>query len=182
MINRQARAITGMLKSTPVGPSVREAGLTPGEPLLEARQLRYTRLLSLPENHPAKKILPVSFREGDEHAQSGERPQVTDNGLTAATGARSPWDNIKLDNSSRARCRQPVASFPGRIELLPGPEALAAAQTLSPGLAIWSDGSRLENGRCGAGLAWQKPGAWKTREFPLGKGHEVFDAELLGVV
>jgi len=40
----------------------------------------------------------------------------------------------------------------------------------------------LENGRCGAGLAWQEPRAWKTREFPLDKGHEVFDAELLGVV
>jgi len=39
-----------------------------------------------------------------------------------------------------------------------GPEALAATQSLSPGLAIWSDGSRLENGRCGAGLAWQEPG------------------------
>ncbi|ODM20373.1 hypothetical protein SI65_03426 [Aspergillus cristatus] len=72
MINRQARAITGMLKSTPVGPLVREAGLAPAEALLEARQLRYTtRLLSLPENHPAKKILPV-------------------HGL---------WDNTSLDNS-----------------------------------------------------------------------------------
>ncbi|ODM21122.1 hypothetical protein SI65_04175 [Aspergillus cristatus] len=36
MINRQARAITGMLKSTPVGPLVREAGLAPAEALLEA--------------------------------------------------------------------------------------------------------------------------------------------------
>ncbi|OJJ79573.1 uncharacterized protein ASPGLDRAFT_944566 [Aspergillus glaucus CBS 516.65] len=74
MVNRQARAITGMLKSTPVGPLVREAGLAPAEALLEARQLRYTtRLLSLPENHPAKKILPVSFREGDQHTQPGEQ-------------------------------------------------------------------------------------------------------------
>jgi len=74
MINRQAHAITGMLKSTPVGPLVCEAGLAPAEALLEARQLRYTtRLLSLPENHPAKKILPVSFREGDQHAQPGEQ-------------------------------------------------------------------------------------------------------------
>ncbi|ODM15132.1 hypothetical protein SI65_09371 [Aspergillus cristatus] len=131
MINRQARAITGMLKSTPIGPLAREAGLAPAEALLEARQLKYTtRLLSLPENHPAKEILP----------------------------------------------------FPGQIEVLPGPEALAAVQSLSPGLAIWSDGSRLENGRCGAGLAWQEPGSWKTQGFPLGKGYEVFDAELLGVV
>jgi len=66
MINRQARAITGMLKTTPVGPLVHEAGLAPAEALLETRRLRYTtQLLSLPENHPAKKILPVSFREGD---------------------------------------------------------------------------------------------------------------------
>ena len=41
----------------------------------------------------------------------------------------------------------------------------------------------MENGRCGAGLAWQEPGgAWKTWGFALGKGYEVFDAELLGVV
>ena len=46
------------------------------------------------------------------------------------------------------------SQFPGRIEVLSGPEALAAAQSLSPGLAIWSDGSRLENGRCGTAFAW----------------------------
>ena len=62
MINRQARAITSMLKTTPIGPLICEAGLTPAEALLEARQLRYTTwLLGLPEGHPAKKILPVSF-------------------------------------------------------------------------------------------------------------------------
>jgi ribonuclease HI len=75
------------------------------------------------------------------------------------------------------------SQFPGQIEVLPGPEALAAAQSPPPGLAIWSDGPRLENGRCGAGIAWQEPGGiWKTQGFPLGKGCEVFDAELLGVV
>jgi hypothetical protein len=46
---------------------------------------------------------------------------------------------------------------------------------------VWSDGSRLENGRVGAGLAWQtRQGSWKTREIPMGIGHEVFDAELVG--
>ena len=67
--------------------------------------------------------------------------------------------------------------------MLPGQEALAAVQSLSPGLAIWSDGSRLENGRCGVGIAWQEPGGtWKTRGYSLGKGCQVSDAELLGVV
>jgi hypothetical protein len=74
MINRQARAITGMLRSTPIGPLIREAGLTPAEVLLEGRQLGYTtRLLGLPDDNPAKTILPVSFREGDQHAQPGEQ-------------------------------------------------------------------------------------------------------------
>jgi len=41
----------------------------------------------------------------------------------------------------------------------------------------------LENGRSGAGLAWQEPGGtWKTQESPLGKEYGIFDAELLGVV
>lgn len=72
MINRQARANTGMLKAIPIGPLVREASLAPAEVLLEARQLRYTtRLLGLPEGHPANKIPPVSFQEGDQHAQPG---------------------------------------------------------------------------------------------------------------
>ncbi|ODM21420.1 hypothetical protein SI65_02263 [Aspergillus cristatus] len=195
MINRQARAITGMLKTTPVGPLVREAGLAPAEALLEARQLRYTtRLLSLPENHPAKKILPVSFREGDQHAQPGE--QTPGNRRWADSSNRGPWSLgqhlarqlasiLPADPSEgfESTIQTTSSQFPGQIEVLPGPEALAAAQSLSPRLAIWSDGSRLENGRCGAGIAWQEPGGtWKTQGIPLGKGYEVFDAELCGVV
>ncbi|ODM14581.1 hypothetical protein SI65_09926 [Aspergillus cristatus] len=177
MINRQARAITGMLKSTPVGPLVREAGLAP-----------------LPENHPAKKILPVSFREGDQHAQPGE--QTPGNQRWADSSNRGPWslgqhlarqlaNILPADPSEGFESTTQITSsqFPGQIEVLPGPEALAAAQSLSPGLAIWSDGSRLENGRCGAGIAWQEPGGtWKTQGLPLGRGYEVFDTELLGVV
>jgi len=90
MINRQARAITGMLRSTPVEPLVREAGLASAEALLEARKLRYiTRLLSLPENHPAKEILPVSFREGYQHIQLGE--QTPGNRQLADSSNRGPW-------------------------------------------------------------------------------------------
>ena len=195
MINRQARAITGMLKSTPVGPLVHEAGLAPAEALLEARQLRYTtRLLNLPESHPAKKILPVSFREGDQHTQPGE--QTPGNRQWAERTHRGPWSlgqhlarqfaNILPADPSEgfeSTIQTTSSQFPGQIEVLPGPEAIVAAQSLTPGLAVWSDGSRLENGKCGAGLAWQEPGgAWKTQKAPLGKGHEVFDAELLGVV
>jgi hypothetical protein len=47
---------------------------------------------------------------------------------------------------------------------------------------MWSDGSRLENRRTEADIAWQEySGAWKSKEISLGHGKEVFDAELTGV-
>jgi len=152
------------------------------------------RLLSLPENHPAKEILPVSFRKGDQHAQPGE--QTPENRRWADSSNGAPWSlgqhlarqlaNIPPADPSEgfeSMIQTTSSQFPGRIEMPPCPEALAAAQSLSHGLAIWSDGSKLENGRCEAGLAWQEPGGtWKTQGFPLGRGYVVFDAELLGVV
>jgi hypothetical protein len=75
LINQQARAIIGAFRTTPIGPLVREAALEPAENLLEARQLGYTtRILGLPKDHPARQVLPVTFREGDQHAQPGEQP------------------------------------------------------------------------------------------------------------
>ena len=65
LVNKQARAITGMFRTTPVGPLVREAALTPAEALLDDRQLGYTtRLIGLPGDHPAKQILPCYTARG----------------------------------------------------------------------------------------------------------------------
>ena len=72
LINRQGRSITGMMKSAPVGVTLRETGLKPAAVILNNRQRRYTeRLLRLPKNNPAHKILPVSLRDGDRGAQPG---------------------------------------------------------------------------------------------------------------
>ena len=196
MINRGARKVTGMLKTTPIGPLVREAGLAPAETLLEARQLGYTtRLLGLPEDHPTRKILPVSFREGDQHAQPGE--QTPGNRMWAAENeGRGPWSLgqhlarqlakvLPADPSGgfEEQIRAWNDQFPGQIKVLAPEKALEAAQTIDPNQAIWSDGSRLENGRSGAAIAWKDAQrGWKSQGFPLGKGREVFDAELLGVV
>jgi hypothetical protein len=70
--------------------------------------------------------------------------------------------------------------FPGVIRVLPREEALTAAREQRPGLSLWSDGSRLDNGRVGAGVAWQTLGVWHARGVPLGIGKEVFDAKLIG--
>ena len=63
MINRQVRSITEMYSSTPIHPLLCEAGLVPASFLLDYRQRVYThRLLSLPDLHPAKEILPISLK------------------------------------------------------------------------------------------------------------------------
>lgn len=68
-------AITGMYPSTPIQLLVREARLVPAHILLDPRQRMYAyRLLSLPEDHPAKDILPVSLRKGDRDTQQPELP------------------------------------------------------------------------------------------------------------
>ena len=89
-MSQQARRITGAFRTTPVGPLLKEAGLEPAETTLESRQLGYTiRLLGLPREHPVKSILPVTFREGDRHAQESSR-------LTVENGRREEAIRLAL--------------------------------------------------------------------------------------
>jgi ribonuclease HI len=75
------------------------------------------------------------------------------------------------------------STFPGIIAVSSLSEATEAAEGCIPGLVLWSDGSRLEDGQVRAGIAWQTPeGAWHTKQIPLGRSKEVFDAELVGAV
>ena len=194
LINQQARAITGAFSTTPIGPLIREAALEPAESLLEARQLGYTaRLLGLPTNQPTQQILPVTFREGDQHAQPGEQPLGDRAWAEETPRGRGPWSlgqhlarqlgkSLRTDPSGGFEETTELSQglFPGVISVLPREEALKAAMEQRPGLSLWSDGSRLDNGRVGAGVAWQALGVWQARGIPLGIGKEVFDAELIG--
>ncbi|KAL2012180.1 hypothetical protein VTN00DRAFT_4898 [Thermoascus crustaceus] len=184
-----------MYRTTPIGSLIREAGIPPAETLLAAKQLGYAvRLLGLPGNHLARQILPVSFRDGDQHAQPEEQPEGDMVWAERSARRQGPWSlgqqlayqlagTIPIDPSGgfEETVKTSPASFPGQIKTLSTDQALKAAQEARPGLSLWSDGSRLENGQAGAGIAWQNPqGVWQTREIPLGKGKEVFDAELIG--
>ena len=67
-----------MYPTTPVYPLLCEASLEPASTLLNHHQRSYAyRLLSLPDQHPAKEILPVSLRVGDESFQPGKLPDNT---------------------------------------------------------------------------------------------------------
>ena len=61
-----------MYQSTPVGPLMSESGLIPAHVLLDYRQRKYAyRLLTLPDENPAKNILPVTLRSGDGRGAAG---------------------------------------------------------------------------------------------------------------
>jgi hypothetical protein len=166
-----------MLKTTPIGPLIKEAALYPAEALLDRRQRQYTlRLLGLPIDHPAQAILPISFCKGDCYAQPGEQP-INDRLWAEGPKARGSWDLgqhlaakiasiLKLDPSAGFEeiIKVFYKTFPGTI-LVPAEEE-ALKQVIAPynGLSMWSDGSRLENGQTGAGIAWLEPsGTWRIK-------------------
>ena len=147
-----ARAVTGMLRTTPVGPLVREAGMEPAATLLQRRQLGYTtRLLGLVHDHPARCILPASLREGDRHVQPGEQPE--DDRVWAESQGRGPWSLgqqlarqlsqiLPIDPSGgfEASVTAPDRGFPGKITILPADEALRAAKATGHGLGYGPTG------------------------------------------
>ena len=47
---------------------------------------------------------------------------------------------------------------------------------------VWTDGSRLEDGRVGAAWAWWQGGEWRGDGSFLGTNKEVFDAEVYALL
>ena len=50
-----------------------------------------------------------------------------------------------------------------------------------PGLTIFTDGSKLENGATGYAVAWKKGDTWKGHETHMGCGQEAYDAECAAI-
>jgi ribonuclease HI len=181
-----------MFRSTPEGPLVREAGLVPAKILLDNRQRTYAcRLLSLPQGHPTKDILPMSLVSGDGAAQPGEQP---DGDIDWAIGEGRTWLGYHLarkiamgDCIDPAEGVEPIVEtrpdyFPGVIHVENTETATKTAKDpTQSGLVLWSDGSKLETGGTGAAVVWNRDENWSMLRTTLGKNNEIFDAELWGV-
>ena len=164
MINRQARAITGALKTTPIGPLVKEAALVPAVPLLNNRQRRFAiRALKLPTSHPINSLLPLTLRYGDGDAQPGEysttnlqwAEQGSDLKRLGQRLARKLTEGLKIDPSEgfkRTSIPQDKA-FPGKILIYKAKAAEEEAYKHREGLDLWSDRLRLDSKAVGAGIA-----------------------------
>jgi hypothetical protein len=72
LLNSQARAVTGLLKSTPLALLQEEACLPCAKDLLDHRQTRCpARALSANVDHPTHQLLPPHFRLGELYRHEG---------------------------------------------------------------------------------------------------------------
>jgi ribonuclease HI len=158
LVNKQARAVTGCFGSNNLGALAMESGLRPASAQLENRLRRYgLRLLSLPDGDQAREVV----------------------GARTGIGRRT---KIALALAHRGRTETTI--------LLEQPEALDAetlsedekgakteAERTRPGLTMFTDGSRLENGKVGYAVVWQKGRSWVGIKNHMRDNQEAYDAE-----
>jgi len=161
LVNQEARATTGCFRTINLEALSMESGLRPAAAELENRQRRFgLRLLSLPQCGQAREIV----------------------GVPTAIGRR-------LTNSLSCSGRVESTVFLEELEtlgaelLLEEVEAKAEAEKARPGLTMFTDGSRLDDGATGYAVVWKnsqsrvgiKP-TWATTRRPtrrsaLSQGH-----------
>jgi hypothetical protein len=170
LINRQARSITGALKSTPIGPLISEAALVPATPLLDNRQRKYAlRALQLPTTHPINGLLPPTLRYGDGEAQPGqysnsnlewaEPSSLTPKGIGQRLAKKLTIGPVIDPSEGCETAKIPKGqAFSGNLVIKPKDIAETEARNAykadraGPNLIFWSDGSKLDTGGVGAGI------------------------------
>ncbi len=129
--------------------------------MLDYRQRRYEyRLLTLPDGHPTKDILPVSLRIGDGSAQPGELPEndeIWSLNQRVRTYGQYLAQQVSVGFSiDLAEGVEPVihlkpVEFIGKIIIQESKVAIKEAKEDMSDLILWSDGSKREAEGAGAG-------------------------------
>ena len=154
-----------MYRRTSIAPLMSEAGLIPARILLNYRQRRYAyRLLTLPDGHPAKDILPFSLKIGDESAQPGkllENDTIWSLNQKVRTYGQHLAQQVSVGFSiDLAKGVEPVlqpkpAEFLGKIIIHEAKMAIKEAQEDISNLTLWADGSKGESRGAGAAVVWK---------------------------
>jgi hypothetical protein len=173
-VNRQSRPITGMLRTTPIGPLVKEAGLRSADSLLANRQRRYaTRALELLQGNPIgdgvrNPLYPASlYAKPSRCATQDIHPQFSGQDIVETTF-------IPI-------CTERIA-VPVLIESREKAEQTALSTEEPQIRCIWTDGSRDDLGNVGAAVAWKEGTERTGLKYRLGRNKEVFDAELFALL
>jgi len=157
LVNQQARAVTGAFRTTNLGALSIESGLRPAANQLENRQRRFgLRLLSLPQGERARDVVGAG----------------TEIGKRLGAALCYSWTETEK------------TILPEELELLEAAliqeereEAKKEAEKERPGLVMFTDGSRQEEGAVGYAVAWKDGHTWKGIKTHMGYNQEAFDAE-----
>ena len=156
LINQEARATTGCFRTTNRGALSMESGLRAATAQLENRQRRFgLRLLSLPQGDQARGIVGAP-------TELGRR-------LTNALAYAGAMESTVL-------LEEPE---PLNAALLQEEEEEARMETEKPrpGLTMYTDGSRMEDGAAGYAVVWKKGESWAGIKTHMGYNQEAYDAE-----
>lgn len=192
LLNCQARAVTGLMRSTPLPSLQRESCLPCARDLLECRQTRYaTRALSADGDHPTHQLLPANFRFGELYRHEG------------ATGEPSSTGWARLEKTHRSigsRLAQQIVrhinydteygfDLPCKVapqETTPVIRVHGYSQTPRKMLPDQSEQTTvfvraIKDACFGTAIAWEEANDWKTKAVPLGKHLTETDAALFAV-
>jgi len=151
LVNQQARATTGCFRTTNRGALSMESGLRPATTQHENRQRRFgLRLLSLPQRDQARELAQTL-------TPMGRR-------LTNTLGYAGRVESTVL-------LREPE-TLDAELLQEEEAEAKAEAEKTRPGLAMFTDGSRMEDGASGYAVVWKNGRTWKGLKTHMGYNPE----------
>jgi hypothetical protein len=192
LLNSQARAITGLLRSTPLTFLQQESCLPYAKDLLDHRQTRYAvRALTADRDHPTHQLLPDNFRLGELYRHEG------------ATGQPSSTSWIRPEKTHRllgSRLAQQVVkhvNYDTEFGFdLPCKEASPEVALMTRTHGYQQMAERMlpnhpqqmtlfvratKDASFGVGAAWKERNGRKTKAASLGKHLTEVDAALFGI-
>jgi len=161
--NQMGRAVTGNFRTTNLGVVMAESGLRPAECLLNNRSRRHVlRLMSLPKGNQAKSLPGCNTAMGQRMAHFSEHSGWVEEIILPEEGPTEL--DAKITVAEAAWAEQEARKADGQ-----------------PGLTLWTDGSRDENGGVGYAVVWRKGRRWAGRKVHMGYYQEAYDAECAAI-
>ena len=164
--NKMGRASLGVRRTTPVGIVTAESALPPARALLDHRQASFAlRLLMRPAN-------------------SGGQEEILSHRGSELTNRIQRRCGLKRGETAEAQVWEEFRELRAEVYVDKKEDALRKAKEWTEEDqedTVWTDGSRLEDGRVGAAIAFRRGGSWRKRGAYLGRNKEVFDAELFAI-
>ena len=192
LLNSQARAITGLLRSTPRAFLQTASCLPDAQDLLDHRQTKFAmRALSANGDHPTHQLLPANFRFGELHRHEGATGQPSSTGWTRPEKALRSFGSrlaqqivrhvsydteygFQLPYRTDAPAATPVIRTQGYLSM---PRRMSPDDSHQLTLFV----STIQDVSFGVSVAWKERGTWKTKGSSLGKHITEADAAVFAI-